>query len=150
PPGFADRVAHAARSLDGLRWPLYGSLTLAEPSACWSSSWRRVFEALSRAGTSLSQLSADLPGAPPATDLGKVPATLRDVQAAAVTLRGDGSLVLLTAPTAIEAAAGTAAWVDATSEGECVVIREDDAATLENAFATRGMPSQGSSAVSPW
>lgn len=173
PAGVADRVARVAQELEthrGAAQPplaLYEQITVAEPLECWPAIWQRTFELLERAGTKLLRLEATLPGAPAESDLGQVQAALRASTLAAPSdsteasnrtarshgtaeLQGDGSLVVLTAETAIEASRAAAAMLGATAPHGAVVIREDDAASLEHALLVQGLPLQGLHVASPW
>jgi ATP-dependent helicase/nuclease subunit B len=150
PPCSADRVLAVARALADHPIALYAALDLAEPVTCWSRGWQRVFQALAERGTAVAQLDVNLPGAPPDTDLGKVQTALSGGSAADMDLKGDSSFVMLTAETAIEAARAAAAFLSTEDPRETVVIREDDAASLEHALMAQGLPSQGLHSSSPW
>lgn len=153
PLSVGDRLRQAAAALErragGAR--LYDRLTLAEDAACWSGVWNRTFRALARTGTELSPLTTWLPGAPAESDLGKVQAGLRSPgNWQGKPLRGDGSFVLVTAETALEAAEGAAALLGNSDARDCVVIREGEASALEHAFWVQGLRGLGLSASSRW
>jgi ATP-dependent helicase/nuclease subunit B len=151
PSGYADRLATVERRLVDWRVQLYSELYLAESLELWPQRWQRIFGALERASTSISQIELTFPGAPRESDLGKVQAALTAGRAnAAIELRGDGTLTLLTAETSWEAAAATAAILNALPEARTVVIREDDVSPLDNALATHGARTQGWRSTSPW
>lgn len=151
PVGMADRLAAVGAALEQGVPKRYRALTLAEAMSEWPGGWQRVFRCLGRAGVRLEQLRVHVKGAVLESDLGKVQRALRtEAPRGAVTLRGDGSLLVLTAETALEAARAAAA-VLATQEAErCVVIREQDAASLEYGLTVQGLPTQGWRPRSPW
>ncbi|HEY5376953.1 MAG TPA: PD-(D/E)XK nuclease family protein [Polyangiaceae bacterium] len=151
PFGYADRLAMIARSLVTSHVRFYAELILAEPAELWSSRWRVIFQELERAGTRLSHHDPNFPGAPPASDLGRVQAALNgDSPTGPVPLRGDGSFVLLTAETAWEAARSTAAILAELPADRTVVVREGDVSALDNALSVHGSRSQGWRSTSPW
>jgi hypothetical protein len=67
-----------------------------------------------------------------------------------VQLHGDGSLLLLTAETAWEAARAAASLLGALEPGAVVVIREQDPGLLDNALESQGVRTQGWQSSGPW
>lgn len=152
-PGTSDRVRAVARAVAGEQAPLYDRLTLAEPREAWSARWNAVFAELERTGTRVLQLEAALPGAPAASDLGRVQQVLSGVRttaAGAVPLQGDGTFALLTAETSSEAAAAVAALLSSNSAETFAVIREGDASALDHALLSAGVATQGLHVPSRW
>ena len=151
PAGLADRLVAVVRSLDARDTKLYDALTLAEPLDRWPLCWQRILGALEHNGTRLSLLSVELPCAAPDSDLGKVQAALfASTPTAGGSLLGDGTFLLVTAETSLEAARAAAALLAQTEPTQSVVIRERDAASLEHALFGQGLPSQGLHSSSPW
>ena len=155
PRGISDRVAAVARVLEAEPVQLYHRLTLTESLEAWSSSWTRVFRALELAGTETSALAATLPGAPVESDLGKVQSFLANGRkvhedGGAATPQGDGTFVLLTCETSLEAAAAVAALLARENSQSCVVIRDGDASALDHSLGSVGLPSQGVQLASRW
>jgi RecB family exonuclease len=151
PSGLVDRVAVAARWLEGDGGCLYEQLTLAEGRELWSASWNRVFDALQRRGCHISQLTSALPGAPLESDLGRVQAALgSSAPRVAPPLAGDGTFILLTAETSLEAARATAAILSTKDAASSVVIRDGDASSLDYSLCLQGLPTQGLQATNRW
>ena len=155
-PGVCDRVRQVALALEGhavegcsMGRCVYDQLTLAENAACWSGAWNRVFRALARTGTDISQLTVTLPGAPAGTDLGEVQVGLRSGSGDG-RLRGDGSFIRIVGETAFEAAEAAVALLCGASAEQCVVIREGDSSALEHAFWVQQVPGLGLSGASRW
>src|SRR5690606_8363213 len=99
----------------------------AEPLDRWPLCWRRILGALEHNGTRLSLLSVELPGAAPDSDLGKIQAVLSaSTPTAGGSLLGDGTFLLVTAETSLEAARAAAALRAQTEPNQSVVIRERD------------------------
>ncbi|HEY1536403.1 MAG TPA: hypothetical protein VGF76_20425, partial [Polyangiaceae bacterium] len=141
PSGFVDRLATVTDALRYQECAIYEQLTLAEPVELWPSLWQKTFSELERSGTQFDVQRRSLPGASAQNDLGRVQAALLGEPCEA--LVGDGSFVLLTAPTAGEAACATAAIVGELPPAETVIIRAADAGLLDNALAAHGSRTQG-------
>lgn len=151
PVGTSDRLAAVQEALIGVRVRVYAELILAEPAELWPRRWQAVFRALERNGTRLSRDAISLRGAPADSDLGRVQATLKGQACPeSVTLTGDGSFVVLSAETSWEAASAAAAILSTLERKRAVVIRGGDISALDNALASRGMPTQGWRSSSPW
>lgn len=150
PPGIGDRLLAVCGGLQTRPARLYHSLTLAEPQQLWSSRWQSVFGLLERSGTQFSADQCDLGGAAPDTDLGRVQASVRGVvDASPLQLQGDGTFLILTAPTSWEAARATAAILAGETQRTAVVVRGEDAA-LDHALEAHGLVTQGVAARSAW
>jgi len=150
PPGAADRLVIVATALAASPRALYGELSLAESLELWPSRWQSVFRALDRAGTVLTRLPTPVPQASTESDLGAVQAVLSGAQSSAPTLRGDGSLVHLTAETSWEAACATAAILAPLSSRDAVLIRGGEESALDAALEAHGLPTQGLESATPW
>jgi hypothetical protein len=149
PFGYADRLAQVARSLETRRALFYAEVALAEPVRLWSARWQTVFRSLERDGTILSRHDPVFAGAAADSDLGRAQAALKaSASPEPVPLRGDGSLVLMTAKTSWEAARTTAALLATLPAERTVVIREDDVTALDNALSAHGSRTQGWRSVS--
>jgi ATP-dependent helicase/nuclease subunit B len=148
PSGFVDRLAAVTDALAHQECGIYERVTLAEPVELWPLLWQKTFGELERSGTQFEVQRLSLPGACAQNDLGRVQAALLGNRCEP--LAGDGSFVLLTAPTAGEAASATAAIAAELPPSETVIIRAADAGVLDNALAAHGLHTQGWSSVSPW
>jgi RecB family exonuclease len=154
PRGDADRLARVQIALARQPSPVYEHIVLAEDSASWPGLWQQVFAALERRGTRFETHLPQLPGAPPASDLGRLQSSLRgdtaDARAAVRgAIRGDGSLVVLRGDTSTELAELTAAMLAMMPEGT-LVVRSGDGAQLEAALTAHGLAAQGLASSSRW
>lgn len=149
PPGKADRLATAERVLAASPRAPYRELALAESIELWPSRWQSLFRSLERGGTVLARLRAPAPGAPAASDLGAIQAVLGGGSTTPA-LRGDGSLVHLTAETSGEAACAAAAVLAQLHARGAVVLRAGDAAALDGALLAQGLRTQGVVSAAPW
>jgi hypothetical protein len=151
PPGVGDRIVSIARHLGSRPLRVYEELSLAEPGELWPACWRRVFSLLEQAGTVVRVAVHDLPGASPDTDLGRVQRALRvGLLPEGETVHGDGTFVLVTAPTSWEAARATAAILARLPADRTVVVREHDVSALDGAAEAHGLDTQGWTSRSPW
>lgn len=151
PAGSADRLASVEKALATTPSMFYAELALAEALELWPVRWQAVFRSLEQSGTRLTGLQVTLPGAHPESDLGAVQAALAGMSSAAsAAIRGDGSLVLMTAETSWEAACATAAVLAELAPQRVVVIREREASALEGALAAHGLRTHGLTSVTPW
>ncbi len=151
PLGVVDRLATVERTLTAAPRGLYVELSLAESIELWPSRWQAVFRALERGGTLLTRVPAPLPRAATESDLGTVQAILAGAQPSAVGgIRGDGSLVHLTAETSWEAACATAAVVAQLGTEDLVIIRDAEQSPLDGAMQALGVPTQGLTSATPW
>jgi len=152
PAGDADRLITTAVELERRSSALYDELTLVEPTEEWSSAWRRIFAALDRAGTPVRLEHLEMRLAPADTDLGRLQRALRGERrdGPPLELRGDGSFAVIESETSWQAAHASAAILAHATEIDTVVIREHDAAALDNALAALGVRTQGLRTVSPW
>lgn len=151
PAGLADRLIgllDAVGTRPGLRLQ---KLTLLEPRARLPLPWRRLIGALETVGVAIEEATAT-PGAPAATDLGRVQTFLENGQVQP--LDGDGSLALVEADTALMAAEAIADWISAGGPdglpGTLVLAPDGDTALLDQALQARGLPRLGLSSASPW
>lgn len=152
PAGAADRLTAVAADLTRRSVPIYDELTLVESTEDWSAAWREIFSALNRAGTVIRVEQPVVPGAPADTDLGRLQRALHGERSAdrPLELRGDGSFAVIEAETSWEAAHAAAAILADASERDTVVIREHDAAALDNALGALGVRTQGLRTLSAW
>lgn len=151
PAGDADRVSAVASELARRSIALYEVLELVEARENWPACWQLVFRNLEHAGTVLKVRRPIAPNAPADTDLGRLQRVLHGGPAAEpIELRGDGSFLVIRAETSWQAARATAAILACLPADETAVIRECDAAALDNALATAGLRTQGVRSVSPW
>ncbi|HVJ88261.1 MAG TPA: PD-(D/E)XK nuclease family protein [Labilithrix sp.] len=153
--GQGDRLARVERELASLSPAssarIYARLALCEPPSLWPGRWRRLFSLLAERGTSLAPLSLDLPGAPPATDLGLLQARLRGEKTEGK-LRGDGTLLVLRGNTPTDLADLTASILAGGRAVRAVdvVVRCRDPEPLETALHRHGLPLQGCTSRSVW
>jgi ATP-dependent helicase/nuclease subunit B len=155
--GRADRLVRVERALDRAPVRVYDSLELLEDAALWPRRWQNVFTRLADRGTTISQHTWSLPGAPADSDLGLLQARLRGERREAA-VRGDGTLLFLQGDTPDDLAELTAALlakghtptVRGDAKGTDVVVRCLDAASLEAALVRHGLPAQGSTSDSAW
>jgi RecB family exonuclease len=152
PAGNADRLVAVAIELARRSFPIYDELTLVEPPDEWSAAWRRIFAALELAGTRVGVEQPLLSRAPAETDLGRLQRALRGEwsEERPLQLHGDGSFAVIEAETSWQAAQAAAALLAHASDTDTVVIREQDAAALDNALAALGVRAQGLRTVSAW
>ncbi|MCC6622976.1 MAG: PD-(D/E)XK nuclease family protein [Deltaproteobacteria bacterium] len=143
PPGEPDRLARIERHLATDATPPYDAIELAEDPAApaaWSGRWRRVFDRLASVGVPVlppRSTPAEAPG-----DLGRIQRLLAG--GAPEPLEGDGSVVLVGAPTPEPLADAIAALVAATPPDERVVIvRGSDPGPLDAALSAHGEPRLG-------
>ncbi len=150
PPGDADRLVVVERALAAQRSHLYDSLTLFDDTACLPGRWRRVLTLLAERGTILHKGAVERGNAPGNTDLGRVQAALRGEAVEASALRGDGTFLVVRADSTWALAEVVAAMLRSHSQHSCVVIRADDVAPLDVAFATQGLVRQGVESSTRW
>jgi ATP-dependent helicase/nuclease subunit B len=154
PDGHADRLRDVALAISQRPRHIYDQLLLSEAPSQWGALWERIFGALGAGGTRVSSYEPRLPGAPPASDLGKIQAALSNAAAAPssapVHFEADGSFVILSAETSWAAARATAAICSGWELEHTVLIRQQDASALEHAFEAQRCPTQGWAPRSPW
>lgn len=151
PAGLADRLAALVTAVGARPGLRLTKLRLLEPRTRFAPAWGRLLDALQGAGVVVEEGAAE-PAAVPATDLGRVQATLRGQPSEA--LVGDGSFTLVEADTALMAAEAVADWLAAGGQaslaGTVVLAPDGDTALLDHALAARGLPALGLSKPSPW
>jgi ATP-dependent helicase/nuclease subunit B len=151
PAGVGDRVASVRHEFARRPFRIYEKLTLADSRELWTACWRTIFSLLEQTGTTIGEAIHELPGAAPNTDLGRVQRALKlGLLPEGETLQGDGSFVLVTAPTSWEAARATAAILSRLPADRSVTVREDDVSALDGALEAHGLSSQGWISRSPW
>ncbi|MCC6750088.1 MAG: PD-(D/E)XK nuclease family protein [Deltaproteobacteria bacterium] len=146
PAGEAERLRaiEAELARPGATAP-YEALRLAEPRATWPARWRRIFACLEAAGCTIEELAVSpVPAASSGSDLAALKARLGALEGSAPELRGDGSLLVLHAETAFEAAEATAALLASLETDDVVVIRSGETTLLDAAFTRQGLATQGS------
>lgn len=152
PAGTVDRLVRVERALAaGDKPPPYDAVSLAEPGALWSARWRRVFALLEARGASFAVIEPRFEAAPAGTDLGRIQALMRGEEGPTGPLAGDGTLLLLRAPTSWELGETVAALLRAEgpARGSTVVIRGGEQAALDAGLAAQGMASLGLASASP-
>lgn len=149
-PGPGDRLRAVERALGAFGHRIYDQILLVEPVVLWSLRWRRIFQRLALAGTSVHHAEPRFGGCVRDGDLGRIQTALDRKSETPVRVDGDGSFVLLTAETSWEAARTTAALLAEGIAGDTVVIREGDASALDHALAAAGLATRGVRATSPW
>jgi len=151
PAGVGDRVGGVGAALADRPSLIYEELTFAEPIELWPPCWRRVFSLLGQTGTAIREAADEFPGASPETDLGHVQRALKlGLLPEGEKLQGDGSFVLLTAPTSWEAARATAAILSGLAADRTVIVREHDVSAVDSALEAHGLTTQGWTSRSPW
>ena len=136
------------------RWPLPHALhlELLEPAGAWPQPWRRLLAALQKAGAVFSGWRMPvLPKRP--TVLARLQEALRHPERPARADAGDGSLVLLTADSADEAAEACAqllARAGEDADGGAVLLRATPDLALEEALARYHLPASGYAPASRW
>lgn len=152
--GDADRLEAVRAALSASRRRIYAAMTLVEDRAVWPGAWQSIFAELESRGTAFDRFEAELPGAAPSSDLGRLQSLLRGAPTARQDellegLRGDGSLLVLRGAAQADVAALTASLL-ATLRGETVVVRSGDASPLEAALPIHGLSQQGLASSSAW
>jgi hypothetical protein len=125
-----------------------GSITLVDAESLWPRRWRDVFAALRAGGTLIEAQAA--PFRTVDNDLGRLQAFL---QAGAVSAAAaDGSVVLLTAESEIDAAEALADWLAADPSGndDVVIVRNAGSGLLDGELRVRNLPRAGLGVRSPW
>lgn len=153
PPGLADVFAALLAEVertDALPEPL--AIRVAAPEAALDPILRRVLAALARRGAAIEPVAAELPAAPEGTDLGRLQRALLASAAGgpAATLAGDGSVLVLEADTALEAAELAAAYLRSRPLANATVVAGRDARALELALARNALPAIGADERSRW
>lgn len=150
--GSSDRLAAVEAQLELAQHAPYAGLTLCDEPLAWPARWRRVWAQLEARGARVRRLSADLPGAPPCSDLGRLQALLRASHTIDEPLRleRDGSLILLEAATTLEAAHAIAAIIAARRDGSIAIVRGGAGALLDEGLAAAGTPTLGTPSRSRW
>jgi hypothetical protein len=154
-PGSVDRLVALERALAQTSHRVYDELELIEDRSLWPRRWQSIFDHLERTGTAITPCVTALPGAPEATDLGRLQRLIRgELPPGSVEpkdVRGDGSLLLLCAETPTELAEATASLMSRMAPSSTgLVVRCLDAAPLEAALVRHGLASQGLKSGSVW
>lgn len=147
PPGLADRLALAARSVQSRPGLRISSLSLVEPRPLLPPVIARLVDALEALGVEIGETSASATAAP-GSDLRRVQTALSG--GPHDPLRGDGSFVLVESDTALMAAEAVADWLAAGPADAVIVAPDGDTALLDRALKARGLPALGLSGASPW
>ncbi len=144
PPGRPDRLARVLTELAVHPQSLYDQVLLVERLDIWSLLWRRVFVALEKNGTTVSQELLVFAPAAPESDLGKLQQMLLEEMGAPpdAPVSGDGSLLMVRGETPTEAAELSAALL-ADERSDTLVIRCADPQPLESASRRFGLPGHG-------
>lgn len=147
PAGTADRLRAVLATLRGARLDIERIRVAVAPELL-PAPWPEVLAALAAAGVAVEPL--DRPTASAPGDLGRLQEALRKPAGAARTAKatGDGSLVLLEAPSESEAAALLAQRLSDDPEGWVVLAPTGDDA-LDRALRARGLPGPGAPVSSP-
>ncbi|MBI2894412.1 MAG: PD-(D/E)XK nuclease family protein [Deltaproteobacteria bacterium] len=145
PIGRVDRVERMERALAARPRAFYDSVTLAEEASLWPARWRRVFDLLESAGTAVSVLAPRFDSAPEGTDLGDLQRLVRGETATPRRVIGDGTLVMMRAPTSWELGETVSCLlrVEAGDLGSTVIVRGGEHGALEAGLAAQGLASQG-------
>jgi ATP-dependent helicase/nuclease subunit B len=138
--GMGDRFAavHEAlvRAADESRRRLeLEAIDLVDPEATWPGAIRRVLAALRDAGVEVRHR-------PPSVSHGSQSCDLQQARAGAFTPTGDGSLQLVRAQGALEAAEDLAAWLAERADPATTLVVAPDA-TLDGALRRAGLPTVG-------
>lgn len=154
PRGDADRLRDLRVALANHGRRVYPRITLVEDRALWPGAWQRIFAELASKGTAFERFEAELPGAPPGSDLGRLQGLLRGDTTARRDdlpegLRGDGSILVVRGDAQAEVAALTASLL-AARRGETVIVRPGHAGSLEDALPLHGFAPQGITSSSAW
>ncbi len=148
PPGEADRLRMVEEELVGSSWRIYDSIALVDDLARWPARWRTIFAALARAGARVESRPATVAAAAAGCDLGRIQAALAEASRMGTPLTGDGSLLVLRADTATEAALAVAALLGRWGTANTAVVRGGEAAALDSALAAHGLAPIGTSSPS--
>jgi ATP-dependent helicase/nuclease subunit B len=148
PPGLPDVLDRLAAELrrGGLPAPL--ELHLAAPRTAFAPLVLAVVDALAAAGATVAAAAADAPLASPDTDLGRLQRALADPAAPPAALSGDGSVLLLEADTALEAAELCAGFLRAAPLDATTLLAATEPAALDAALVRQGAPTVGLSVAS--
>lgn len=150
-PGLAERIEDVLGTLG-----TYGISGISKIIAHghelrdWPSCWRRLFDALGEKGISFEVESPEA-GAGGASDLETLHGRLCDVGDGGM-FQDDGSIVRLSASTALEAADALGAWLGAKEnpEGDIVLVAESGMEVLDAAMCRYGLPRLGGGSRSQW
>ncbi|BDQ36837.1 hypothetical protein SYK_11970 [Pseudodesulfovibrio nedwellii] len=151
-PGLAERIEVVLDSL--VKYSISGvsEVTLhVHEQAQWPSCWRRLFTTLEQEGVSISVTQFDFSTKAP-TDLDVLHGALCDSGVGDGFFKADGSLICLSASTALEAADALGAWLAAeeNNEGTVVIIAESGTEVLDAAMRRHGLPRPGGGSRSQW
>ncbi len=144
PPGLPDLILDqvaALRSEGHLPFPV--RIELRSPRRAFQPLFRALLDALAAAGATVVEPPPPSALAPEKTDLGAVQRALLDPKAAPPSLKGDGTLLLLEADTALEAAELVASLARTRTLATATFVVPSEASTLDTALARQGLPTLG-------
>ncbi|MBI9080813.1 MAG: PD-(D/E)XK nuclease family protein [Pseudodesulfovibrio sp.] len=123
----------------------------AHETSEWPSCWRNLFVALGENGVLINTVVPDS-SALADTDLGMLHGKLCATSKGPHSIKADGSITCLKAPTALEAADALGAWLaaDENLEGDIVIVAESDSEVLDAAMCRHGLPRPGAASRSQW
>lgn len=149
PPGLPDALAALVLELrrSGRRLEAV-SVTLAAPRAAFAPLVLVLVDALAAAGATVTDLPADAPLAAAGTDLGRVQRALVEPGAPAATLVGDGTVLLLDADTALEAAELCSDFLRRASLDTTTLLAAAEPDVLDAALVRQGVATTGLSVAS--
>jgi ATP-dependent helicase/nuclease subunit B len=149
PPGLPDVLALLTAELRGRgRLPTPVALTLAAPRLAFAPLVLALVDALAAAGATVAEAPPDAPRAPAGTDLGRVQRALSDPGAPAAALAGDGSILLLEADTALEAAELCSDVLRRGATDATTLLAAAEPDVLDAALVRQGLPTTGLSVAS--
>ena len=151
-PGLAERIEEVLGAL-----ATYGISGISEialnghEQAEWPSCWRRLFAALEAAGVSIDVIQPEYSSGT-SSDLEMLHGALSAQDIGDASFQADGSLICLSASTALEAADALGAWLAAeeTTEGTVAIVAESGAEVLDAAMHRYGLPRPGGGGRSQW
>lgn len=145
--GFADRMEAVISALETHRQPI-ARVTLAEPLAILPPPWPRLFEALAKTGSVISEAKMPEP-APGENDLNRLKNHIFGGTPGKIPILADGSIVLLRASRETALARYLAAFFRLNPGIRPLCLAPDKQSTLDDALVQEGLPSLGLSSASP-
>ncbi|HYG70282.1 MAG TPA: hypothetical protein VD838_21575, partial [Anaeromyxobacteraceae bacterium] len=153
PPGLADVLADLLAEIErteALPEPL--AIEVAAPDVAFDPIVRRVLAALARKSAAVAPAAPPRASAPESSDLGRLQRALLASAAGkpGPALAGDGSVVVLEADTALEAAELAASYLRSRALDATTIVTGPDARALELALARNGLSALGTDERSRW
>ncbi|HET8539151.1 MAG TPA: PD-(D/E)XK nuclease family protein [Anaeromyxobacter sp.] len=149
PPGLPDLLARLAAELRRAgRVPAQIAVTLSAPREAFAPLVLALLDALAAAGATVTGATPDAPLAPAGTDLGRLQRALVDPRAPAARLSGDGSVLLLEADTALEAAELCSDFLRGGALDATTLLAAAEPDVLDAALVRQGLPAVGLSVAS--